>query len=207
MDAKIKWLFFDIGSTLVDESLCYEERYKAITSGTSVSYDEFREKVIFYSRMNCKGDHRAAKEYGFALPKWNKALERLYPKARSVLEVLKTRGYKLGIIANQSLGTKDRLEHYGILPFFDVILASAEEGVSKPDRRIFELALKQADCLPHEAVMIGDRLDNDIVPAKALGMKTVWIKQGLGQYYIARSIEETPDETIYSLEQLLEIFE
>lgn len=37
-----------------------------------------------------------------------------------------------------------------------------------------------AKCKPENAVMIGDRIDNDIVPAKQLGMKTIWIKQGFG---------------------------
>ena len=60
MKTNIQWLFFDIGSTLVDETLCYEDRYRRITAGTSVSYEEFHEKVIYYSRLNCKGDHRAA---------------------------------------------------------------------------------------------------------------------------------------------------
>ncbi len=206
MKPDIKWLFFDTGSTLVDETLCYEKRYKEITAGTSVSCEEFREKVIAFSRMNLKGDHQAAKEYGFTIPKWHKESERLYPDVCFVLETLKARGYRLGVIANQSLGTDERLKQYGILSYFDVIVASAEEGVSKPDRRIFELALERADCLPCEAVMIGDRLDNDIVPANAIGMKSVWIKQGLGQYYVVRSVEEKPDVTIDTLDKLLEIF-
>lgn len=206
MKTNIKWLFFDIGSTLVDETLCYEERYKEITAGTLVSCEEFREKVIAFSRMNVKGDHQAAKEYGFTVPKWHKELEQLYPDACFVLETLKARGYRLGVIANQSLGTSERLKQYGILSCFDVIVASAEEGVSKPDCRIFELALERANCSPCEAVMIGDRLDNDIVPAKASGMKTVWVKQGLGQYHVVRSIEEKPDITIDTLVQLLEVF-
>ena len=58
-----------------------------------------------------------------------------------------------------------------------IVIASAEEGVSKPDRRIFEIALERSGCKPENAVMIGDRIDNDIVPAKQLGMKTIWIKQ------------------------------
>ena len=205
MKTNIQWLFFDIGSTLVDETLCYEDRYRRITAGTSVSYEEFHEKVIYYSRLNCKGDHRAAQEYGLTLPKWNSDLESLYPNVNLVLDALKSKGYKLGIIANQAPGTKERLERYGILHFFDVVVASAEEGVSKPDRRIFEIALRRANCLPEEAVMIGDRLDNDISPAKALGMKTVWVMQGLGQYYAVRSEAERPDGTVSSAEQLLEI--
>lgn len=206
MKTNIQWLFFDIGSTLVDETLCYEDRYRRITAGTSVSYEDFQEKVVYYSRLNYKGDHRAAQEYGLNLPKWNSDLERVYPEACSVLEVLTLRGYKLGIIANQAPGTKERLKRYGILHFFDVIVASAEEGVSKPDHRIFEIALQHANCLPEEAVMIGDRLDNDIAPAKAIGMNTVWVKQGLGQYYTVRSDAERPEETVGSLQQLLDIF-
>ena len=58
------------------------------------------------------------------------------------------------------------------------MIASAEEGVSKPDPRIFEIALGRADCKAEHAVMIGDRIDNDVVPAKKMGMKTVWIRQG-----------------------------
>lgn len=205
MKTNIQWLFFDIGSTLVDETLCYEDRYRRITTGTSVSYEDFQEKVIYYSHLNCKGDHRAAQEYGLTLPKWNSGLERLYPNINLVLEALKAKGYKLGIIANQAPGTKERLKRYGILHYFDVVVASAEECVSKPDRRIFEIALRRANCLPEEAVMIGDRLDNDIAPAKALGMKTVWVMQGLGQYYAVRSEAERPDGTVSSAEQLLEI--
>lgn len=82
----VKWLFFDIGSTLVDESLCYEERYKELTACTTVSCNEIREKVISYSRLNLKGDHEVAKEYGIPLPKWHKELEALYPDTESVLE-------------------------------------------------------------------------------------------------------------------------
>ena len=44
-----KWIFFDIGSTLVDESECYEARYKETTAGTDVSYQEFKDKVIEFA--------------------------------------------------------------------------------------------------------------------------------------------------------------
>ena len=51
-----------------------------------------------------------------------------------------------------------------------------------PDRRIFEIALERSGCKPENAVMIGDRIDNDIVPAKQLGMKTIWIKTGIWKF-------------------------
>ena len=68
-----------------------------------------------------------------------------------------SRIYKIGVIANQSLGTSERLENLGVRKYLDLIIASAEEGVSKPDRRIFEIALERSSCKPENEVMIGDR--------------------------------------------------
>lgn len=82
-------------------------------------------------------------------------------------------------------------------------MASAEAGLAKPDLRIFKLALQKACCLPEEAIMIGDRLDNDIIPAKAIGMHTVWIKQGFAAYQSIPENEEAPDAVIESLTELL----
>ena len=112
-------------------------------------------------------------------------------------------GYKLGIIANQKLGTAERLENWGLLQYFDVIAASAEVGYAKPDKRIFEKVLEMAGCTARESVMVGDRLDNDIIPAKALGMKTVWIKNGLAQYQSEELGKDIADVQIASLSELL----
>ena len=59
-----------------------------------------------------------------------------------------------------------------------------------------------AGCGAQEAVMIGDRLDNDIFPAKKLGMKTIWIRQGFSIYQHPVSKEYEPDETVESLMEL-----
>lgn len=103
------------------------------------------------------------------------------------------------------LGT-ERLEKIGLLKYIDLVIASAEEGVAKPDLRIFEIALNRANCKPYEAVMIGDRLDNDIASANKIGMKTVWIKQGYGKYVVPNSQEEYPDFTVNCLSEILELF-
>lgn len=67
--------------------------------------------------------------------------------------------YKIGVIANQSLGTADRLEQKGILKYIELVIASAEEGVSKPDRRIFEIALYRAQCKPENE---DERADQEV---------------------------------------------
>lgn len=203
---KIKWIFFDVGSTLVDETECYEKRYAEAVENTDITYGEFENKVIEFAKQNLKGDHEAVKYYNLSLPKWHKGLEFLYPEAKSVLEKLKEKGYKLGIIANQSLGTKERLRSWGILKYFDVVAASAEEGIAKPDLRIFEIALGKAGCKPQNAVMIGDRIDNDITPANKIGMKTVWIRQGFAKYSTPTEEYEEADFVISNLNEILSVF-
>lgn len=202
----VKWIFFDIGSTLIDESECYRLRYREAVMGTTISPDDFERKVIEFSKQNLKGDHEAVKYYGIELPPWHKEAERPYTDTESVLKQLTVKGYRLGVIANQSPGTKDRLSNWGLLEYFDIVLASAEEGVSKPDLEIFRRALTVANCLHNNTVMVGDRLDNDIVPAKKVGMKTVWIKQGLGGLATVIHKEEQADYEIENLSELLMLF-
>ena len=86
-----------------------------------------------------------------------------------------------------------------------MIVASAEEGIAKPDRKIFEIAMGRADCRPEQAVMIGDRVDNDIVPAKKLGMNTIWIKRGFGQYWHSTDETEKADYTVDDIMQICDI--
>jgi HAD superfamily hydrolase (TIGR01662 family) len=200
------WLFFDIGSTLIDETACYEKRFREISAAAAVSYDTIYETALAFYKKGEKGDHACAKQYGVSLPKWHHELETPYADAIDTVQCLKSRGYRLGIIANQGLGTESRLKTFGLQEYFDIILSSAEEGVAKPDPVIFLRALDRACCKPQDAYMIGDRLDNDIIPAKALGMKTIRILQGFGTYAIPRSDAETPDTTVTLLSDLLHIF-
>ena len=68
---------------------------------------------------------------------------------------------------------------------------------------IFNLALERANCNPQNSIMIGDRLDNDIVPAKSLGMHTIWIKQGFAKFTELRNELEKPDYVINDLNDIL----
>ena len=110
----------------------------------------------------------------------------------------------MGVIANQSLGTEKRLINYGIRKFFEIIISSAEAGLEKPDPEIFRLALRTAGCLPAETCMIGDRLDNDIVPAAKLGMKTIWVRQGSFAEGNLNLIECKPDFVVDRIDEILE---
>ena len=170
----IKQIFFDVGSTLVDESKVYEGRMRTIAKMANVSYEYVYQTAMGFYKENKKGDLETMKLLNVEKPKWRFEDEFLYSDTKECLKRLSEK-YKIGVIANQSLGTEKRLEDFGILRYIDLVIASAEEGVAKPDKRIFEIALNRANCIPKQAIMIGDRIDNDIIPAKEIGM----IAQGI----------------------------
>ena len=201
----IKWLFFDVGSTLVDETECYNHRIRDAIAGTDITFEQFNEKCIFFANQNLKGDIEALKFFGLSKTPWHKEDEKPYPEAEIVLRSLCEKGYNIGIIANQLLGTEKRLENWGLMKYIKVVAASAEEGVAKPDSEIFLRALKRAYCLPENAVMIGDRIDNDIEPANSLGMKTIWVRQGFSIYQRPMNELQKADHIADRLQDILEI--
>lgn len=200
----IQWLFFDVGSTLMNEEKAYLHRLQDVANAVSEPFDMIYDMAIDFYKKNKKGDLEVMNLYGLPKLKWYKEDEELYTDTVSVLEILSKR-YQIGVIANQSLGTAERLEQKGILKYIDLVIASAEEGVAKPDRKIFEIALSRANCLPEEAIMVGDRIDNDIIPAKQMGMKTIWIKQGFGKYWKISSDEEKADYSVDTLTEIVSI--
>lgn len=199
----IKWIFFDVGSTLVDETEAYAHRAREMISGTGITFKEFDDIRIALAKQGLDGNSAAIKYFGLTKTPWHSEDELPYSDTQSTLAALVDKGYKLGIIANQKLGTKERLDSWGLRQYFDVIAASAEIGYAKPDKEIFEKAFELAKCTAAESMMVGDRLDNDIIPAKSLGMKTVWIKNGLAQHQNIELGEGVADYQIHSLSEIL----
>ena len=198
----IKWVFFDVGSTLADETEAFKHCVNDAIKGTDITAEQVYAKCIEFAKQNRPGPRDCMIYYNLPRVEWHKEDEFPYPDAEEVLKYTRSRGYKIGVIANQLPGTASRLENWGLLKYIDVVAASAELGVSKPDRRIFAYALEQAGCRPEEALMVGDRLDNDVLPAKELGMKTVWVRQGLAVYRQPVREEEQPDSIVDNLSGL-----
>ena len=206
----MKVLFFDVGYTLVNEDTVWDDRCceqaktdEAKKLGLSAA-DIYHEIEI--ASISRKPQIRTLiDKYGFKeVAPYRTELEQLYEEAPAVIKTLSQK-YELGIIANQLDGLADRLKEFGLLQYFNYIISSWDLQIMKPDIRIFEYALGKTNCTPQEACMIGDRLDNDILPAKSLGMKTVWIKQGFGALQKPLSKSEEPDYTINNLTELLKI--
>ena len=205
MPLTVKWIFFDLGSTLIDETASDTRRIKEMISGTDISEEAYRKKRLEMIRKGRNGDLSAIEYFSLTKAPWHSEDEIPYSDTVPVLTELKRRGYKLGVIANQNPGTVQRLKNRDLLRFFDVIAASAELGTAKPDPAIFEWALKRADCLPQSAVMVGDRIDNDTAPANRLGIHTVRLMRGLGAYREPQSDDEIPEYTISMLAELLDL--
>lgn len=207
----IKCIFFDVGYTLINEDdawrqRCIEQAEMEDAKMLGISPEQIYEEIIQAS-IDYKPQYRTVvKKFGFskAAPYRNE-LEKLYNNAECVLQSL-SKKYKLGIIANQTDGLVDRLSSWDILKYFSFIISSWDYQIMKPDVKLFQIAIEQAGCNTYETVMVGDRLDNDIFPAKTIGMKTIWIRQGFGGLQSPRTDEYFPDIEIENLSKLLYIF-
>ena len=101
----------------------------------------------------------------------------LYPDARPCLEELKTLGVTIAIAGNQPARRNQQLADLE-LPC-DRIATSADLGHDKPSREFFRAVLGLVDAAdPSEVLYVGDRVDNDVLPATATGMRTCWVRRG-----------------------------
>lgn len=201
----IKWLFFDLGGVLLDETVAWEDRIRRTCEKHGISAYVLRSEMEKAARSNQHEYKGALEALGISFgEKWNSEFIAPYPEAAQVLSQLKKK-YRLGVIANQPLNTRKRMEEWQLAEYFDLMLISAEVGFSKPDARLFREALYKAQISAEKCVMIGDKLTNDIAPSKALGFKTVWVRQEWGGLQDPCTEELTPDITVDSFVELLEV--
>jgi putative hydrolase of the HAD superfamily len=119
----------------------------------------------------------------------------LFEGALEILDYL-TLKYKLHIITNgfEEVQYK-KLKNSGIVHYFSTVTTSEEVGVKKPNSKVFLTALKKANSIPEESVMIGDSLEADILGANNIGMQTI--------FYNYRN--ESISKKIKSIDSLIEI--
>jgi HAD superfamily hydrolase (TIGR01549 family) len=196
----IRWLFFDVGDVLFDEDVPHLYYYHSMLlamrrNGIDVAWDDYHLRIEDYSRVSPGSSILdAARYYVPDDALWEKVSKEgraeyeemrrprpyglLMDNIAPVLRVLR-RDYRMGVVANQHPPVLKALDDYGIGPLFDLKLIDQVVGVSKPDPAIFKLALSEAGCAAGEAIMIGDRPDNDIAPARSVGMWTIRFKRGV----------------------------
>jgi HAD superfamily hydrolase (TIGR01549 family) len=106
----------------------------------------------------------------------------LYPDARPAMAALRDMGLWVGVAGNQTARAGDILR--GLELPADLIATSDDWGASKPGPEFFRALAGAMPCAPDEAVYVGDRIDNDLKPAKAAGMRTAFIRRGPWGYIL-----------------------
>ena len=99
----------------------------------------------------------------------------MMPGADQLIHRLHSLGYKLGIVSNNDGFTREKCRTVGIENFFSFILDSTQEGVMKPDPRIFARAVEQGGVTAAETLHVGDLFGCDVLGACAAGIPAVWL--------------------------------
>jgi putative hydrolase of the HAD superfamily len=151
--------------------------------GSPPTHGEARNERFRRLRVSLGGsdDLAAARE-------WSEFYREAYQAARrpvdGALPLLKALHGKatIGVVTNNhTLEQVGKLRHLGLERWIDFMVTSEDAGHSKPDARIFELALYRAACQPTEAIMVGDTWPTDIVGAATAGVPAVWLRRRPGR--------------------------
>lgn len=180
----IRAVFLDIGETVVDET----RLWAAWADWLGVPHFTFF--ALVGGMIERERDHRRAFELvrpGFDLQREQAARaaadaaktltrEDLYPDAVPCLAALRAEGYQVGLAGNQPFNAEQWLYEMG-LPV-QVVASSAGWGVEKPSPEFFARIAEEAGLPAAEIAYVGDRVDNDVVPAAAAGMLAVFLRRG-----------------------------
>jgi HAD superfamily hydrolase (TIGR01509 family) len=163
---------FDVGETLVDETRQWGEVADALGVPRLTAFG------VLGGLIERGARHREL----FTLldrepPPWPQ-LEAgdLYPDALPCLEALRAAGFRLGVAANQPRTTEAFLREAGVE--LDFSATSEGWGTEKPAPEFFANVVREAGLPAAEIAYVGDRLDNDVLPANAAGMVSVFVRRG-----------------------------
>lgn len=162
---------FDLGETLVDE----RRHWDAVAD--SVGVERERLHAALAGTIERGADHRElfadldVEPVGG--PEWE--MRDLYPDVPHALARLRESGYIVGVAANQNPGADDFLRR--LFPF-DLIGTSALWGVAKPAPEFFRRVSEGVLAFPGDIAYVGDRVDNDVLPALEAGMVAVHLRRG-----------------------------
>jgi HAD superfamily hydrolase (TIGR01509 family) len=188
--APLEIVFFDIGGVMYDDSIYARSWMRALRESGAEFTDEAFDREYATARAEQAGSFRRRLTYRFLGPEadldavearaaryWAYPATALYPDVIPCLEALTAR-YRLGVIANQPTSVRGAMERDGLTRFFDVWGVSDDLGMQKPDPKLFAHVLETAGVAADRSVMVGDRLDYDVRPAKRAGMRAVWVLRG-----------------------------
>jgi len=187
MGTVISAVAFDIGETLIDETRIWSRwadrlgvprlTFMGVLGGIAAKGRPHREVFEFF---------RPGFQLQAELERWKEdepdslrenfdAID-LYSDVRPTFARLRGMGKRVVVAGNQPRQAGDALRAMNLGT--DEILMSSDLGFDKPSREFFEKVAERAGAHPAEVLYIGDRVDNDVLPARSIGMKAVLIRRG-----------------------------
>ena len=202
------WVCLDVGETLIDETRVWS------TWADELGIPRLTFLAALGAVIERGGEHRDV--FGiFGVDDWQLRLasvegayggfrdEDLYPDAIRAIDALREAGHRIAIIANQPASRTDELRAIGVDA--EVLAMSEAMGVGKPAPAFFQRALElMGGPDPGDVAYVGDRIDNDVRPAAAAGMRPVWLRRG--PWGVIQRIGDGPRPalTVNSLDELVE---
>lgn len=200
--AGVRAVVFDVGETLVDESRAWamQAQRAGVTPfvlmgllGALIARNEDHHRV-----WNLLGVERPVEPVLIGQVD-------LYPDALGCLRAVREAGLVVGIAGNQPIGVESQLRELGFDANF--IASSAAWGATKPSADFFSRIVQAAQLDANKILYVGDRLDNDILPARKAGMRTAFIRRGPWGYLHAQRPEvNLADVCLKSLAELTMAF-
>jgi len=204
----VSWVCLDVGETLIDETRVWSvwadelgvprHTFVAALGAVIERGDEHRD---VFDRLGVDDWRRhlpaVERAYGGFRP------DDLYDDALRAVDGLRGAGYRLAIVANQPDIRSEQLRGLGI--DVEVMAMSDGLGVAKPDPAFFRRALElMRDPPPASVAYVGDRVDNDVLPSMAAGMRAVWLRRGPWGVIQRLPDGASPALTVGSLDELVE---
>ncbi|MFI0353901.1 HAD family hydrolase [Actinomadura sp. 9N407] len=181
---EIRAVFFDIGETLINEGEIYGRwadwlgvpRHAFLTKlGAVLATGGSHLDLLEYFRPGFDLKVEQKKRIEAGMPNGFDASD-LYPDARSCLSRLRAQGLYVGVAGNQPVEADEQFAALGLEA--DVVGISDVWGVEKPAQEFFARCADLAGVPAGEILYVGDRIDNDVLPALAFGMQTAFLRRG-----------------------------
>ncbi|SFK37860.1 HAD family hydrolase [Cellulomonas sp. KH9] len=198
---EVRAVVLDVGETLVDETRAW----------TQAAHDAGVTPLALMAVLGALAERdephtRVWEVLGVPRPARTPTIEPgdLYPDALPALHALRRAGYVVGIAGNQPAGAEAQLRTAGV--DLDLVASSQRWGVAKPAPAFFARVIAEVGVPADRVLYVGDRLDNDVLPARAAGMRTAFLRRGpWGHVHALRPQAALADVRVDSLGELVEL--
>ncbi|PEA23292.1 2-haloalkanoic acid dehalogenase [Bacillus cereus] len=216
-----KVMLFDLDDTLLDRDKavdklflfvlekCYEDVSDIVKNNMLQKFKEYdkreygiRDKTIVLESLFNEFAPKYRLPHNYIQDFWNENFPKCFSIDQNTIHFLNhiKRHFKIGIITNGSTHRqKAKIINTNLNNYFDTIIISEEVGLSKPDKRIFELALNKLNVQPENTLFVGDDLEKDIAGCQNANIKGVWFNPQI----IKNTAEIQPYAEINTLDSLL----